>query len=114
MGLDEQIRRSKLMTRLARVLDEHPGWTAEDVDGGILISHNAPVVTSQPDAAATDDESDDEGEAGDVILTELTVADLRVLADTEGIDLSGADRKADIVAAIEAARANESAQAEQD
>lgn len=111
MGNDEKLRRTKLLTQVNRLLDEYQDtWTAEEQSGGIFINFNASEA-----AEPAPDEGDDEDEPeGDVILGDLTVADLRVLADAEGIDLAGADRKAEIIAAIESARAEREPEAEQD
>ena len=51
------------------------------------------------DAAAFEVEGD-----GDEGLASMTVADLKGLAEAEGIDLGDATKKADIIAAIELAR----------
>ncbi|MFA5517225.1 MAG: hypothetical protein WDA20_13145 [Desulfuromonadales bacterium] len=106
MGNDEKLRRTRLLTQVNRLLDEYQdSWSAEETDGGILISFNA-----EPAAVAEPEQADDADDGGEVILTALTVADLRTLAEAEGIDLAGIDRKAEIIEAIEAARAGETAE----
>jgi len=105
MGNDEKLRRTRLLTQIHRLLDEYQdSWSAEETEGGILISFNAaPAAAAEPEQA-------DDAEDSEVILTALTVADLRTLAEAEGIDLAGIDRKAEIIEAIEAARAGETAE----
>lgn len=75
-----------------------PGKSAElDVTEAELASAKATGWFSRPKAADDDDDAPKE-------LAHMTVAELRALAEAEGIDLGDAAKKADIVAAIELAR----------
>lgn len=51
---------------------------------------------------------------GEKTLADMNIAALKTLADEENIDLQGVTKKADIIAAIEAARANKEAEGDED
>jgi hypothetical protein len=69
-----------------------------------------PGGTTEADDFAPEwfEETDDEGPEGDP-LSALTLPALKALAAEEGTDLGAATKKADIIAAIEAARAAKAA-----
>lgn len=56
------------------------------------------------DTTAFDVEGGDDEGGDDEGLASMTVADLKALAEAEGIDLGDSTKKADIIAAIELAR----------
>lgn len=94
MGNDEKLRRGKLLTRINRILDEYQDtWTVQETDEAIVIRLREPAAAEPAPAS----------------LERLTVAELRALAQAEEVDLGDAERKADIIAAIEAARAESAA-----
>jgi hypothetical protein len=59
-----------------------------------------------PSAAALEKEKGEKGEGNNASLDEHTVDELREIADKEGVDLSGATHKADIIKAIKKERKN--------
>lgn len=80
-----------------------PKWNSQDVMEAILASVEA-ERTPDDTPTAEDlpfDEMNEDGSA----LDSMTVAELKAYAESEGIDLEGATKKADIIAAIEAAQA---------
>ncbi len=67
-----------------------------------------PDADPGPDGDAGSGDADGEAptdgdDAGDQLLADLDLAGLRALAAERGVDLQGATRKADIIAALEAA-----------
>ena len=58
-------------------------------------------VSNEPDEIVSDSEDGEPVEIEGVPLEDHTVAELKDLAEKDGIDLGGATKKADIIAAIE-------------
>lgn len=81
------------------------------LDVGLIAALPEPEPSNEPADPGPDGGSGDaDGEApadgddtGDQLLTDLDLAGLRALAAERGVDLQGATRKADIIAALEAA-----------
>jgi len=61
--------------------------------------------TTEPKKSAFEVAFEREMESAQIDFQAMTVAELKVYADDEGIDLSGASKKADIIEAIEASLA---------
>jgi hypothetical protein len=78
---------------------EDAGEAAETV---VDASSTPPVESPEEDEG--EDEEGEEEEEDD--LSEMTVADLKDIAEEEDVDLDGITRKADIVEAIKASRAS--------
>lgn len=75
-----------------------------DSDGNTIWAEPGQTIeVANADKVHPDFEGDD-GETGDG-LADITVAELKAIAEAEGVDLGEATKKAEIIAAIEAARA---------
>lgn len=72
----------------------------DPLDKGTTTQRAASQLTGEKDSTATVTDGDD----GDDGLESLTVAELKEAAESEEIDLSGAHRKDDIIAAIRLGR----------
>lgn len=72
-------------------------------DSAILIAYGEAGIKTETleTKKPADDSEEPEGEA-ETELQAMTVAQLKELAENRGIDLTGATKKADIIAAIEA------------
>lgn len=78
------------------------------VAAGALLVEGEDVTKDEADRLLADGNCtifDGEAEAAARILADMTVAELKALAEAEGIDLGTAGKKAEIVEAIEKARA---------
>lgn len=92
---------------MAQVKNISNGPRGAYLDGALVIAEVGETIEADdfPDEWFEEigaEEADDEGE-GDG-LAALKVADLKALAEAEGIDLGDAAKKADIISAIELAR----------
>lgn len=63
------------------------------------------ATSAKPEPFAGKGDHDDDGKAGGMALTGMTIPALKTLADAENIDLESETKKAAIIAKIEAARA---------
>jgi len=78
-----------------------PGGRYRRVDGTIVDANGNTLETPRAPREAR------EAAKADTDLAAYTVAELKTLAQERGVDLTGASRKGDIVAALEAAEKGE-------
>ncbi|UAK24190.1 hypothetical protein [Sphingomonas nostoxanthinifaciens] len=80
------------------------------IDGQVRYPIEGPIPVTDDEydrlleAGVIDTDDDHDGEDADG-LEDMTLAQLKVIADKEEVDLDGKSRKADIIAAIRAKRA---------
>lgn len=79
--------------------DAHAVFEAEDKDVPALVSKGA-IVIEPPKAA-------EGSEGGEKSIDNMKLDELKAYAEEHNIDISGAERKADILAAIKAAESSE-------
>ena len=87
--------------KVARVID---GVVRQPAEGPIAVDDAVAEQIVADDAGEIASDGDDLPDDDDDGLDDETVADLKSLAELEGVDLGEATKKADIIAAIRARR----------
>jgi len=86
-----------------KYLDLWPIDAREQFESGAVLLDKPDEAEDEQDVIADSEEDSGEAEDEPVLNMELTIPDLREIADDRGIDIAGLHRKDDIYSAIELA-----------
>lgn len=86
--------------KFSTYVDEALEWLENQLTSNTAVSA---LVNGTETTEATEDEADEEATDDTVDLSSMTIKELKAYAEENGISLTGLRKKADIIAAIEAA-----------